>query len=119
MLKIFNNYVETSTIHGLSYLSERRKNWQKSNISRQDKDLEFILFLLFRVFWISVIFFSIFLFVSLIYKTTSKFFLDQMVIKLSEKQHSVEDIPFPAVTLCPDVVIPSKFFKSSKEAKQL
>jgi amiloride-sensitive sodium channel len=36
-----------------------------------------------------------------------------MVIKLSENQYLIKDIAFPAVTLCPDVVIPEEFTNSS------
>jgi anthranilate/para-aminobenzoate synthase component II len=47
------------------------------------------------------------MFVLLVSKATQKFMANQIVIKLSKTQHSVEEIPFPAVTICPDPKIPN------------
>jgi hypothetical protein len=55
---------------------------------------------------------SLFTFIALMSQTTSKFFSNQMVIKLAKRQYPVKDVPFPAVTFCPDYVIPIEFYKS-------
>lgn len=44
----------------------------------------------------------------------AKFLEKQIVTRLSKKQHSVGEIPFPAVTICPDPVIPTDFFEASQ-----
>lgn len=40
------------------------------------------------------------------HKATSKFFSDQIIVSVSKQEYLVEDMPFPAVTICPDVIIP-------------
>jgi Amiloride-sensitive sodium channel len=44
------------------------------------------------------------MFILLMHDTTGRFAADQIVIKLSESQLSIEEVPFPAVTICPEVV---------------
>lgn len=49
------------------------------------------------------------MFVLLIYEATEKFMTNQIVIRLSKQQSSVGEVPFPAVTICPDLIIPDNF----------
>jgi Amiloride-sensitive sodium channel len=44
------------------------------------------------------------MFVLLMYETMEKFVSDQIVIKLSENRYSIAEVPFPAVTFCPEIV---------------
>jgi hypothetical protein len=53
--------------------------------------------------------FSSIIFALLIYETTEKFLTNQIVIKPSKKLHSVGEIPFPAVTVCPEPLILGNF----------
>lgn len=62
---------------------------------------------IFRIFWIFSLCVSSLTFILLISKTTEKFLTNQIVIKLSKQQYSVGNIPFPAVSICPDVALPS------------
>jgi hypothetical protein len=57
------------------------------------------------------------LFVVLISLTTRKFLDGQMVIKIAKKPKSVGEIPFPAVTVCPDVLVPLNFSAIAKDPK--
>lgn len=41
----------------------------------------------------------------LCYNVVDKFFPDQTVIRMSKRQYKVKEIPFPAITFCPDMVI--------------
>ena len=52
------------------------------------------------------------MFILLIRQTTDKFVTDQIVIKLLEKRVSIGEIPFPAVTICPEVLDLNTTFKS-------
>jgi Amiloride-sensitive sodium channel len=47
------------------------------------------------------------MFVLLVSQATQKFMTNPIVVKLSKTQHSVEEIPFPAVSICPDPKIPN------------
>lgn len=39
----------------------------------------------------------------LTFETTSKYFSNKIVLRLSEAEVSISEIPFPAVTMCPQV----------------
>lgn len=42
------------------------------------------------------------IFFLLIFETTEKLLADQTVVEIADKEIQVSDIPFPAVTICPD-----------------
>jgi Amiloride-sensitive sodium channel len=64
---------------------------------------------IFRVFWMLLMVLSFSIFCFLFFKTTNKFMEDKVIIDLSRVEIPIGDIPFPAVTLCPDVSINEKF----------
>ena len=45
------------------------------------------------------------MFCFLAYDTIGKFMSDQTLIKISKHEHSISEIPFPAVTMCPEPAI--------------
>jgi hypothetical protein len=51
------------------------------------------------------------LFFALILTTTKKFLSNQIVIKTSQRQHSIGEIPFPSVTVCYDMLVPENLTK--------
>jgi Amiloride-sensitive sodium channel len=63
-----------------------------------------------RTFWILALILSSTMFCLLMHETTEKFVSEQIVIRLSENRLSVDEVPFPAVTLCPEVVDLSEMF---------
>lgn len=48
-------------------------------------------------------------FVFMTEKVTSKFLEGKIVLELSRNEVSIKDIPFPAVKICPQIVIEEKF----------
>lgn len=51
--------------------------------------------------------FALFVFITMFFITTSKFMSDHTVIKLSTHEYSVGEVPFPAVSVCADLKLPS------------
>lgn len=45
------------------------------------------------------------LFAFLCYDVADKFLSDQTLIRMSKRQHKVNEIPFPAITFCPDMLV--------------
>lgn len=92
MVNIFRDYCSNSTIHGLQYLGEiGRPFWE-------------------RIFWIFVIIASIYACSDLIYKTWRKWNDTPVIVSFSEKSKSVWEIPFPAVTICPETKTQQRVF---------
>lgn len=54
------------------------------------------------------------IFTFLVADITDKFLSDTTLIEVSKKEHFVGEIPFPAVTVCPDVKIPEDFYNRVK-----
>jgi Amiloride-sensitive sodium channel len=57
----------------------------------------------FRFFWIASMSLALSIFCFLMFQTTQKFFEDKVVLELSRKPISLEDVFFPTVTLCPQI----------------
>jgi Amiloride-sensitive sodium channel len=64
--------------------------------------------------WVFVMILATILFYFLIAETTEKFLSDHIVIKLFEKRLAIGEIPFPAVTLCPEVIDLKKILNRSR-----
>jgi hypothetical protein len=54
--------------------------------------------------------FASFIFVYLIYEATEKYAGNQIVIKPSQKLHPMSDIHFPAVSVCPELLVRGNVF---------
>lgn len=82
--KLFREYCENSTIHGVKYVGE-------TNGHPLD-----------RVWWILSLLISIVLCSYLIRNLWIKWEETPVIVHLSERPTSVWEIPFPAVTICPE-----------------
>ncbi|KAJ3655391.1 hypothetical protein Zmor_014523 [Zophobas morio] len=85
-LKVKNylrEYCKVSNIHGVRYLAARRSNIE-------------------RLTWTFFILLSMCCCTFMIYKIWQKYENNPIVINFSSKQLSVYDVPFPAVTICPE-----------------
>jgi hypothetical protein len=69
----------------------------------------------FRMFWIVILLFALLIFVFLISTTTEKHLTTQIVMKPSKTQMSVGEIPFPAVTFCPEPRISASIMESNEK----
>lgn len=57
-----------------------------------------------RIFWKVSLLVVTCMFIFLCYEMIDKFLLDQTWIRMSKRQVKVDEIPFPAITFCPDLV---------------
>lgn len=80
-------YCDKATIGVLKYISRR-------TLSRFE-----------RSFWIMCILFSIFTSVFLIKEAIEKFLAHKVAFKMSDKRHKISEVPFPAVAICPELLI--------------
>ncbi|XP_055382467.1 pickpocket protein 28-like [Condylostylus longicornis] len=81
---IFSEYCSNSTIHGVRYLGESKRPWLE------------------RLFWVFVFAFSIYLCSRLTMNIWDKWTLNPVIVSFAEKSTPVWQIPFPAVTVCPE-----------------
>lgn len=91
-LQILDEYCTTSTIHGVHYITDRKRPVFE------------------RIFWICTVLFSIFWCVRFMYDAWHKWEENPVIINFNEKSSYVWDIPFPAVTICPEIKTRRKIF---------
>jgi acid-sensing ion channel, other len=78
--QIFVDYTGHSTIHGVSYITEKGRSWYE------------------RVWWITVFCLSVICCGKLIFDAWN---IDPIIISFTEKPTPIWQIPFPAITICP------------------
>uniref|UniRef100_A0A336L784 CSON004091 protein n=1 Tax=Culicoides sonorensis TaxID=179676 RepID=A0A336L784_CULSO len=81
---IFVEYCHNSSVHGMKYLGERRRT-----------PLE-------RIFWIVMFVLSLYFCGRLIWNIYVKWHTSPVIVSFAEKSTPVWQIPFPAVTICPE-----------------
>jgi acid-sensing ion channel, other len=81
---LFSEYSNSSTIHGIKYLGERRRSWVE------------------RVWWIVVFSISVTLCGVFIFKIYDKWDTSPVIVSFAERSTPIWQIPFPAVTICPE-----------------
>lgn len=84
---MFVEFSSNSTVHGVKYLGERRRHWVE------------------RSFWIIAFFVSVIGCSIMIHKIYEKWQLSPVIVSFAEKSTPVWQIPFPAVTICPETKI--------------
>lgn len=89
---LFSDYCNNSTIHGMKYMGERRRPWAE------------------RLWWVIAFSFSIYLCSRLIYNVYTKWDQSPVIVSFAEKSTPVWQIPFPAVTMCPETKAQSELF---------
>lgn len=95
---ILNNifaYCDKATIGVLKYISRR-------SLSKLE-----------RIFWILCIVVALITSFFLINEVIEKFLEHKIAIKISEKQKSVEEIPFPAISICPELLISEESYNEA------
>jgi acid-sensing ion channel, other len=84
---LFSDFANNSTVHGVKYLGERRRHWAE------------------RFFWIVAFFISVVGCSILIHKLYVKWETSPVIVSFAEKSTPVWEIPFPAVTICPETKV--------------
>ncbi|XP_061710729.1 pickpocket protein 28-like isoform X2 [Cydia pomonella] len=90
LMQIVYDFAENTTLNGLKYMAEKRTS------------------ILERLFWTSTFILSTILCVMMVYKSYVKYDTSGVVVTLKEHLVSVNEYPFPAVTICPQARIRQK-----------
>lgn len=90
--KVFSEYSETSTVHGIRYLGERRRHWSE------------------RIWWILTVSVSVFLCVGFIFKAWWKWNTSPVIISFADEATPIANIPFPTLTICNDLMVNTTAF---------
>lgn len=98
-----SKFLKKMQIHGAFHL-------HRPNVSRTEKWVEnrkwsLIERIFFRIFWSSSLSISVAILFVLILNTADKFFSYDTLVELNYYKDSVADVPFPAVTFCPDSLV--------------
>lgn len=81
------SYCDRATIGVLKYIS--RKSLTKVE----------------RIFWIVCMIFVVISSIFLIDEAVDKFLAHKVAVKISDKRHDVSEIPFPALSICPELLV--------------
>jgi acid-sensing ion channel, other len=85
------DYSSNSTIHGINYMGERDRSWFE------------------RIWWMIVFIISVICCAILIGDTYTKWQKNPVIVSFAEKSTPIWQIPFPAVTICPETKSKAKF----------
>lgn len=90
--KVFSEYSETSTVHGVRYLGERRRHWSE------------------RIWWIITVSVSVFLCFVFILQAWWRWHTSPVIITFADEATPISNIPFPTLTICNDVMVNTSVF---------
>lgn len=82
---MLSDFTKNSTVHGIKYIGDNDSCWTD------------------RLFWITALFISIFACFFMIHKIYFKWQISPDIINSADKIVPVSIIPFPSVTICPEV----------------
>lgn len=85
--KVFSEYSETSTVHGVRYLGERRRHWSE------------------RIWWIVTVSVSVFLCFVFIFQAWWRWQSSPVIITFADEATPISSIPFPTLTICNDLMV--------------
>ena len=98
--EIFSSFSNDTTIHGLKYIGENRRHWVE------------------RLFWLIFFTASVITCTIIIMKTYIKWQSSPVIVSFNEKLKPIWEIPFPAVTICPETRTNVNIFNfSTSEAR--
>lgn len=92
----FVDFARNSSVHGVRYLGEGRRHWSE------------------RIFWVIAILISLGGCSLMIFKIYEKWQTSPVIVSFAEKSTPVWQIPFPAVTICPETKSVKKSLDFSK-----
>jgi acid-sensing ion channel, other len=90
---VFAEYAETTTIHGVCYVGDPNRLWIE------------------KLFWVFVIIVSGYLCTVVILDSWKRWNDNQVIVSFDSKNLPVDEIPFPAVTICPEAKTNPKLYQ--------
>lgn len=85
MQRIFSEYCSNASVHGVRYFTERKRHWTE------------------KCWWIIAIGLSVWFCGTLIRNVWIKWRDNPVTMTMNEKQIPISTIPFPTVTICPEI----------------
>lgn len=112
--RFLSKIVKKSNIHGISYLlrkdSSRAEKWVSRKQVKPTKK-----YFSCRIFWAGSLLISASILFSLIFLSAKKFLSNETFV-MNTYEVTVGNIPFPAVTICPDSLIFEKFYEYQQKS---
>lgn len=90
--EFMDEFCENSSIHGIKYMGDRKRHWIE------------------RLWWLVAFVLSIYGCSRLIYNAWQRWEHNPVIVSFSEKTMSISEIPFPAVTICPETKTDAEMF---------
>lgn len=90
--EFLDEFCEASSIHGIKYIGDRKLHWIE------------------RLWWLVAVVLSVYGCYRLIQESYDRWNRSPVIVTFSEKSASVWNIPFPAVTICPEVKTNAQLF---------
>ena len=94
--ELVNEYTDNGSIHGISFIDDPKRHWIE------------------RIFWTIVYIISIYVASSLIMASYIKWKENQIITSVDEYPALMSEIPFPAITICPNNKYEKQKFDFSK-----
>lgn len=91
--QVLNNFAQQSSIHALKYVASMRPQCRKEQIRRPLSE---------RIFWSISLLASAACFSIFLIHLLSRWDRGPLFVGLAEKSQPIWDIPFPAITICPE-----------------
>ncbi|KAG4078974.1 hypothetical protein HA402_010926 [Bradysia odoriphaga] len=85
MWELFSEYSESSSLHGVKYVGQKKRHWVE------------------RAWWAFAFIISLVICGKLIFDTFTKWERFPVIVTFAEQSTRIWEIPFPAVTLCPQI----------------
>lgn len=98
---LFAEFSNNSTVHGVKYLGERRRHWAE------------------RIFWVVAFCISVCGCSIMIHKIYEKWQLSPVIVSFAEKSTPVWQIPFPAVTICPETKATMEYVNFTEDYRKV
>lgn len=96
-----DDFFRNSSVHGIKYIGEQRRHWSE------------------RLFWVIAFIVSILGCSIMIYKIYTKWQQNPVIVSFAENSTPVWQIPFPAVTICPETKTTKKEFDFSEAYRKI
>ncbi|CAG9863465.1 unnamed protein product [Phyllotreta striolata] len=93
--KYCREYCEYTGIHGMRYFGEKRSAFEK-------------------ICWVAVFVTSLLVCLAVIYQTYRKWQHQPLMVNFSSNERNINEIPFPAVTICQETRVSRSFFNYSR-----
>lgn len=102
--KLWSDYTKKNTLDCINYLGDSRKHWLERLVFHKiSKFNKIFLMWIYRLFWALIFIISMYFCTLLILQRYQKFKAVPIITSPDQFSTLISDIPFPAVTMCPEI----------------